>query len=119
MSITINNTSGMEFSVSGNAPIYNSNYNRAVMVIAYILDPISDVYSSVRGSTEVARTTTDGNGAYLFTRTWLPGDYVLKYFGTETNAKTDSKYWEYFAIPQKGLYDVNAPQNSKIYKINY
>ena len=120
MALKIEHISDLEFRISG-THVFNNNFpNRAVLCIAYIYDPITDLYTTARGTTEISRTTTNAYGTFVFQRDWVPGDYVIKFYGAGKDPlqqiETD---WEYFSISPKGLYDITPPDETEIFQINY
>jgi hypothetical protein len=120
MALKIEHISGMEFRISGTRTFDKGWPNRAVLAVVYIYDPITDLYVTSRGLTEVAKTTTNAYGTYLFQREWYPGDYVIKFYGTGKSADIQiDTDWEYFSIAQKGIYDITPPDDTEIFQIIY
>jgi hypothetical protein len=106
--VRIENLGKMRFKITGKQLTLKGDVNKAVLVIVYMISQ-----DSSRTLNEVIRTITNNLGEYTFDRTWLPGDYVIKFFGNGI-----SPNYEYFTIPQEGIYDITPPKNSHIYKIS-
>lgn len=120
MALKIEHISGMEFRISGTHVFDNGFPNRAVLCIVFLYDPITDLYVEKRGLTEIVRTTTNAYGTFIFQREWVPGDYVIKFFGAGKDPvqQLDTD-WQFFTISPKGMYDVAPPDKTEIFKINY
>lgn len=120
MGLKIEYISGIEYRISGTQRFNNNFPNRAVMCVAFLYDPITDLYTTSRGMTEISRTLTNAYGTFVFQRDWVPGDYVIKYYGSGVDPlqalDTD---WDYFSISPKGIYDITAPDETEIFKIDY
>lgn len=120
MGLKIEYISGIEYRISGTQRFSNNFPNRAVMCVVYIYDPITNLNAAARGVTEISRTITDEYGTFIFQRDWVPGDYVIKYYGAGTDPlKALDADWDYFSISPKGIYDITPPDNTEIFKIDY
>ena len=107
-----------EYKILGNVNFSDGSPNRAVLVIISLLDPLTAT-DSLRGATEIVRTTTDQYGTYTIQTNWVPGDYVVKYYGTGKSPINQSSIdWDFFTINYVGSFDLEAPYNTKIYKVH-